>query len=215
MNMNPQTTDNPDFELPEFELPETPVETPAVEPESTPLPEYVTRQDLESFAEAIASKLQPQAPTPAPTSNQDVYAEIGEMIYSDPAAAIKMAMEHARKETLAEVHQTYGTVALDSVTQRATRGMDPLEAEFVQMQVNEQLINPAALTDPKIMALIKPAAEKYAASKRATTPTPKAEEGVGASFRVTTNELAGQKATFERFFPGLKFEDAVKRANNI
>ncbi len=203
----------PTTEMPEFELPETPVETPSAEA-PTVMPEYVTRQDLETFAETLAAKLTPQAtPTPPQADGPDIYAQIGELMYQDPAAAIRMAMEQSRKDTLAEVHQTYGSVALDNVTQQATRGMDPLEAEFVQMQVNEGLVHPQALANPKVIALLKPGAKEYAASRRATH-TPKAEEGIGGAFRVTTQEQMAQKQIFERNFPGLKYEDAVKRANN-
>lgn len=193
--------------VPEFQLEDTPTVT---ETQPAVMPEYITRSDLEAFAETIASKLQPQQQA-VTQPTQDWETTYEEVAYSDPRKAARMLVDKAKQELMQEIAPNFAPIVQDYYGRSATSGMAPAEAEYIQQQVAKGTINPAALKDPGVMEIVTMAAKQYAAQKAATTPVPSAESGVGGGFNLRSPQAQAQKQMFERFFPGLKYEDAVKQ----
>lgn len=188
---------------PEFQLDDT----PQVDTQPAVMPDYVTKSDLETFAETLASKLVPQPKPAAQPEQADIMDRYAEMVYDDPKAAGRLLLEEAKRQVMAELTPGFAPLVNDYYGRTATTGLPPAEAEYIQQQISQGL-NPAALNDPVSKKIILDAA-KFHASQRPSVQAPQAEGSVGGGFSIRDPKVQSTKTNFERFF-GVKFEDAIK-----
>jgi hypothetical protein len=205
MDENQTTTEEYQYDIPGVETEaatETPTETPVE-------PQFVTKDDLAVFARELASELKAPVKTEPTVNTDELYTQVAEQFYDNPAEAFKRIADHTRESVMKELAPAMQALYGDLNTRTVSTGLQPLEAEYVQKLASEGKINAETMRDPVLKDVVLRAAKSYAAEK-APTRAPSAEGTVGAPANFGGIDPSA-KAAFENAF-GMKIETAIKKA---
>jgi hypothetical protein len=205
MDENQTTTEEYQYDIPGVETEaatETPTETPVE-------PQFVTKDDLAVFARELASELKAPVKTEPTVNTDELYTQVAEQFYDNPAEAFKRIADHTRESVMKELAPAMQALYGDLNTRTVSTGLQPLEAEYVQKLASEGVIDAKAMQNPAVKDVVLRAARSYAAEK-APTRAPSAEGTVGAPANFGGIDPSA-KAAFENAF-GMKIETAIKKA---
>jgi hypothetical protein len=205
MDENQTTTEEYQYDIPGVETEaatETPTETPVE-------PQFVTKDDLAVFARELASELKAPVKTEPTVNTDELYTQVAEQFYDNPAEAFKRIADHTRESVMKELAPAMQALYGDLNTRTVSTGLQPLEAEYVQKLASEGVIDAKAMQNPAVKDVVMRAAKSYAAEK-APTRAPSAEGTVGAPANFGGIDPSA-KAAFENAF-GMKIETAIKKA---
>jgi hypothetical protein len=205
MDENQTTTEEYQYDIPGVETEaatETPTETPVE-------PQFVTKDDLAVFARELASELKAPVKTEPTVNTDELYTQVAEQFYDNPAEAFKRIADHTRESVMKELAPAMQALYGDLNTRTVSTGLQPLEAEYVQKLASEGVIDAKAMQNPAVKDVVLRAAKSYAQEK-APTRAPSAEGTVGAPANFGGIDPSA-KAAFENAF-GMKIETAMKKA---
>jgi hypothetical protein len=206
MDENQTTTEEYQYDIPGVET-EAATETPTETPVETP--SYVTKDDLAVFARELASELKAPVKTEPTVNTDELYTQVAEQFYDNPAEAFKRIADHTRESVMKELAPAMQALYGDLNTRTVSTGLQPLEAEYVQKLASEGVIDAKAMQNPAVKDVVLRAAKSYAQEK-APTRAPSAEGTVGAPANFGGIDPSA-KAAFENAF-GMKIETAIKKA---
>ncbi|MFI5385997.1 MAG: hypothetical protein ACHQ50_07735 [Fimbriimonadales bacterium] len=204
--------DNEPIEEPSYE-PE-PLDEPEIdaEPESEPEPdtqeldyERIIGGVTERIAQAAQQyQMQQQAPP-------DPYAEVADMIWEDPQAAIQRTVDIATQNAVQAMMPYVQPVSAGYALHQVTSGLNEDGQQFVVQFIREKGIDPSLLNDPTVADLVRSKAELHQIKKSGQSRPIPFTEGVGGYpggniDAQTQRELNGIEKLYRNL--NLKFEPA-------
>jgi|GEM_PF-5588903 len=186
------------------------------EPEPIPDPEEPESSELdyeriiggvtERIAEA-ARQYQAQQFEPEP----DPYAEVADMIWDNPSAAIQRTVDIATRNAVQAMMPYVQPVSQSFAMHRAAQGLDEEAQQLMHEYVREKGINPALLNDPTVADLVRSKAIVMRSEKSGRSRPIPFTESVGGYpggniDSSTQKELSGMEQLYRSL--NLKFEPA-------
>jgi hypothetical protein len=202
MNLNP-------FNRQEPEPADPPVEP--IDPPAEPAPQHaLSDEEIGRIVGGVKDAIVTAAVPPKQEGQAvDPYDEIASLIFTDPAAALKLQSELTRKETMDQMMPFVAPVANAHATARVTDGLTPEGVKYAEGFMKEKGINPQFLQDDTIADLVRSKAllfQREQADKH--PPIPSTESATAYGNHNVDAETSQSLSGLERVYKdlGLKFD---------